>query len=244
MTGYSYSSFSTALQCLQKYKLIYVDKLQGEESGDLAFGTAIHSTINAILEGEDGAVTFSVHWTALKDKEMTYGRFKWAALGEIGYNLIEKFTKYHAAKFKPVYMEQRFYAEYRGIKLEGTADFLGEYEGVPSLFDWKTTGYPYKAEKALVCLQLYLYAYLGIQAKGYVPKQIAYFPFVKSTGSIQRPIIIPFDEKAMYEHLDNMVDYIAKLEHGGGYPKQPNACIMGSMLCPFIQRCWGSNDPK
>lgn len=249
-TSWSYSKYSSALSCLRKYKHVYIDKLQGDESGDLEFGTAIHSAINATLEGEDGELTFSTHWESLKGKEMAYGRFKHGELWEIGLDLVRKFSKMHAPKFTPFKMEQRLYGAYKGIKLEGTGDFYGDYERVPSLFDWKTAGYPYKQEKGLTALQLYLYAYLGIKELGYTPKQLAYLPLVKSgkdargklTGSIQKPIIIPFDERVMYEMLDEMLAYLEKLEHNGTYPRQPNSCIMGNIVCPFINKCWGQKE--
>lgn len=241
--SFSYSEFSTALNCLRKYKLLYVDRIieAQTENGDLVFGSALHSAINTVLEGGDGEMGFEIYWDSYKGKEVAYSRFKWEELREIGLNFVSKFKRFYAPKFTPMVMERRLYSSYKDIKLEGTMDFIGEYEGVVTLFDWKTTGYPYAKNKPLTALQLYLYAYLCQQELKITPKQIAYLPFVKSTGSIQKPLLLEFKEETMLHMLDTMVDYITKLKAGDSYPKNPNYCIQGQRECEYMARCWGGN---
>jgi hypothetical protein len=237
-TSWSFSSYSTALSCLQKYKYVYVDKLQQEqEIGDLAFGKAVHSAINGSLEGEDGEMLFDLYWGTYKTLPVEYGRYKWDYLQNAGSELMRKFVKFYKPRLEPIIMEKRAYSEYKGMKVEGTLDFYGKLDGVESLIDWKTTGYPYDKDKALIALQLHLYAYLCINEFKVVPKQVVYFPFVKSKGSIQEPIIIPLDESKMHAMLDTMKAYVDKLGSSSDAPKNYNSCIMGTMKCQFFNKC-------
>src|SRR5271166_5369980 len=138
------------MSCLRKYKYIFVDQLkpEGLESGDMAFGSALHLAINSILTGEDGAVTFEVYWSSFQDKELDYGRFKWKDLAKIGAEFIRKFIKMHKDKYTLEFAEKRLFGEYRGIRIEGTPDFYGDYDGRKSLRDFKTSGRNYEAERA------------------------------------------------------------------------------------------------
>jgi hypothetical protein len=243
--SWSYSAYSTALVCLQKFKLLYIDKIKSEEeSGDLVFGSALHLGINAILEKGDGAMVFGVYWDSYQDKDIKYGRFNWKQLKVLGEGFLRKFEKMHAPKLVPHIMEQRLYSDYKGLKLEGTLDYSGTYEGIPSVLDWKTTGYAYDPRKPTVALQLYLYSYLAIKELNYVPEKIGYYPFVKATGSIQGPLLIEFDHDHMFSMLDNMLDYAEMLDKNKNYPKNVNSCIQGAMVCPMFERCHGSKGEK
>lgn len=241
--GWSYSIYSTFSQCMRKGRLLYVDKLvvPGLESGDMCFGSALHSAINSVLNGDDGEITFEIYWNSYEGKELTYGRFKWAELRDLGLNFISKFTRLHAKKYQLEQAEVRLYAEYRGVKLEGTADFIGLYNGRRSLRDFKTSGYNYPKEKADVALQLYLYSFLAISNSLKAPETLGYDVFVKGTGSIQT-LSWEFDEKRMYEMLDGMVDHINLIQMDAmhDYPKNPNACLYPSK-CPFFSTCWVKN---
>jgi hypothetical protein len=237
-TSWSYSSYSSALQCLQKYKYIYVDKIQPEQdSGDLKFGSAIHSAVNGALEGEDGEELFKLYWDSFAESPLVYGRFKHDSLSNIGADFMRKFAKFYLPRLKPEIMEVRAYGEYKGMKVEGTLDFYGTLDGVPSLIDWKTTGYAYDKDKALNALQLHLYGYLCLTQHKKAPEQLVYFPFVKSKGSIQEPVIIPFDIGRMHAMLDDMKAYVEGFKQIG-LAKNPNSCIMGTMKCPYFNRCW------
>lgn len=239
--SWSYSSYSTAMQCLRKYKHIYIDKLQPEQdSGDLKFGSAIHSAVNGALEGEDGEALFSLYWSSYANASLQYGRFKHDALASIGGDFMRKFAKFYIPRLKPVIMEQRAYGEYKGMKVEGTLDFYGELDGVPSLIDWKTTAWNYDKDKTLNALQLHLYAYLCITEHKLIPQQIVYFPFVKSKSSIQEPVILPLDTKRMYALLDDMQRYVNSFAAVGD-AKNPNSCLMGMLKCPFFDKCWRDN---
>lgn len=240
MSSWSYSAYSAAAKCLQYYKLVYIDKLVPDslESGDLAFGSAMHSALNSILQGDSGEEIFNLYWDSYKEKEIEYGRFKWQELRELGLNFCSKFSRLQAKKYELESAEIRLYGEYKGIELEGQYDFVGKYNGRTSLRDFKTSGYNYDKSKSDIALQLNLYAYLYLQFGSTKLDTLGYTVLNKGTGSIQ-DLTWDFDEKKMYEHLDNMVDYCANIEKRTTHPKNPNSCQMGSFKCSMFEKCWG-----
>ena len=219
---------------------MYVDKLASTapESGDLAFGSALHSAINGVLTGQNGEELFEIYWNSYQDKEIVYGRFKWAELKELGLKFLSKFSRLHSGKYSVSRAEQRLYGEYRGVKFEGTPDFLGLYGGKPSLRDFKTSGYNYPKEKEDTALQLYLYAYLAVSAADFYPETLGYDVFNKGTGSIQT-MTWDYDKYTMFKYLDDMVDYCEMIDKQTHYAKNPNACVMGSIKCSMFDQCWG-----
>jgi hypothetical protein len=240
--SWSFSSYSTAMQCLYKHRRIYIEGLPSPDNFDFAFGSAIHSAIRVAVEQTDDAeAIFDIYWATYEKAPYPRSRYSWSELRVIGKDIIRKFVKSWAKRYVPQIVEVRAYSEYKGIKLEGTLDFAGTFDGVPSLVDWKTSSYPYDKDKTLIALQLYLYAYLAIKEFGFTPTQIIYAPFIKSAGSIQTPLVLPFREEDMYRHLDGMLSYIAKLTATPDAPKNPNSCLMGKMKCPFFDHCWGKS---
>ena len=236
-TSWSYSAYSTAVQCLRRYKLCYVDKIsQPGTSGDLAFGSALHSAINSYLTGGDGRAIFEIYWDSYENKDVTYGRFKWEQLKELGINFCLKFKKWHVPNHKLISAESRLYGQYKGVKLEGTPDFIGSYTDRCSLRDFKTSGYNYDKGKALTALQLNLYAFLALENK-IVPKieSLGYTVFNKGTGSIQ-DMTWDFSERTMYKQLDDLVAYCQTMETQTTYPRNVNACLYPSK-CPYFEIC-------
>ncbi len=242
MSSWSYSAYSSAVSCLRKYKLTYIDKIvpEGPEGGDLLFGSALHCAINSCLTGQDGLATFEMYWSMYQNKEVEYGRYKWAELASLGTNFIGKFIKYHAGKYSLEFAEKRLFAEYKGIKLEGTPDFYGQYGGRASLRDFKTSGRNYEPAKSDCALQLYLYSFLY---RANFPTSridtLGYTVFNKGTGSIQQ-LTWDFDEAKMTEVLDNMWDYCSMIERQQGplgFPKQFNACLDYNRKCQFFNKC-------
>ncbi len=211
------------------------------ESGDMAFGSALHSAVNGALTGQNGEELFDLYWSTYDLKEVAYGRFKWAELKELGLNFISKFSRLHAKKYEVTHAEKRLYSEYKGIRLEGTPDFIGMYQGKRSLRDFKTSGYNYDKEKQDLALQLYLYAYLAIQCEGFTPETLGYDVFNKGTGSIQT-MTWDFDEAKMYDMLDNMVAYCKQIDAVTEHPKNPNGCMFGKSKCGMYEVCWGKNE--
>ncbi len=239
MNSWSYSAYSSAVRCLKLYKYAYIDKItvEGPLGGDLIFGSALHSAINAVLTGQDGASTFQIYWMSYKDKEVEYGRYGWEDLASLGNEFIRKFTKLHAPKYELEFAEQRLYAEYRGVKLEGTPDYLGKYNGEQSLRDFKTSGYNYKQEKAQCALQLNLYAFLVRENKvGVDISTLGYTVFNKGTGSIQ-DLTWKFNETSMYKALDDLYMYCDQIEAVSEFPRNLNACLDYNRRCVYWDLC-------
>lgn len=243
--SWSYSAFSTALQCLRKYQLCYVDKIipVGPDSSDLIFGSALHCAINAQLTGEDGLATFELYWSTYQEKDVEYGRFNWQQLASIGANFLRKFVKLHASRYNFKFGETRLYGEYRGLKLEGTLDFYGDYDGRPALRDFKTSGRNYDAAKQDCASQLYLYAYLAHTNGIGKIETLGYTVFNKAVGSIQ-DLTWAFDESTMYKALDDMVGYCelfghTTFVHGAdkAYPRNLNSCLDYNRKCPYFDTC-------
>ena len=241
MSSLSFSQYSTALECLRKYKLLYVDKLRidGPESGDLHFGSALHMGINTLLQGgtlESAHQQFSIYWASLADQPMVYGRFTHSPLGDMGMRFLSNFDMRFKDKFKLEFAEERLYAEYDGIKVEGTPDFVGTYDGVFTLADFKTSSQNYDPAKIQVSIQLYLYSYLYQQKTGRLPDQIMYFVFNKALGSIQKPLTQPVTEKTMRKVLDEFAAY-ASIIHESTYPKNLNNCFNWGRKCEYFDKC-------
>lgn len=240
-TSWSYSSYSTAIKCLNLYDYIYIKGLVSEEpeSGDLAFGSALHMALAASITGKDELKAFEGYWGSYEGIEIAYGRFKWAELGSLGTEFLRKFKKKYANDFKSTISEKRIYGEYNGVKLEGTPDFIGNFKDKTTLIDFKTSGYNYLPEKKDCALQLYLYAYLVKQNYGFYPEQLGYFVFNKGTGTIQAPMMFPFNEDKMKRALDSMVSFCSMLDERKPWGiHNYNSCIQGSIVCPFYKKCF------
>lgn len=251
--GYSYSMLSAYMACAYKYKCLYVDKLDFGQpaSGDMSFGTAVHLGLNDCLSGGNGTDLFLAYWDTEKEKELRYGAFDWAKLRELGITFIERFIRLHASKLKPVSMEQRLRGTFaNGVAAEGTPDFVGDYDGVPSVLDFKTSFREYDHSKLLSNPQLYLYAELARQVLGYEAKQVVYKVFIKKDQRIQT-LVEPIDPVRMSRMLDMLGTYAKEAEllaegaragvvlTEADYPRNHNACINGSFLCDSYEHCWG-----
>ncbi len=241
--SWSYSAYSTALQCLRKFQYLYIDKIvpEGPESCDLIFGSAIHSAINAVLTGQNGAAIFEMYWESYKEKDVEYGRYKWADLAQIGAKFVRVFSERHADKYALQFAEKRLYGQHNGIRLEGTPDFYGMYNENLSLRDFKTSSRNYEPAKSDCALQLYLYAYLYKQNfESSRIDTLGYTVFNKSTGTIQQ-LTWDFDEYQMLTALDHLTSYAKILSPaiGANPPGNFNACLDYNKKCQYFSKCHG-----
>jgi hypothetical protein len=240
--SYSYSDYSTALSCLRKYKLVKVDQLVPDVpgSGDMAFGTAMHAAINACLKGDDYEEVLKLYLGDMSEQDLEYGRFGLVELANLGKEFMRKFAKTYARDFKPQVMEKRLYAEYKGVRLEGTPDLVGRYKDTLVVADWKTAGSNYSKDKAQVGLQLWLYAYLATVSLDFKPEKLLYLVLNKGTGSIQTPVTVDFSQTKMFDALDDMVHYLKTVDAETVFPKNLNSCIIGTNKCQYWKVCHGN----
>lgn len=236
---WSFSAYSSATRCLRLYRHQFLDKTKPDyESGDMSFGSALHSAINGVLTGEDGAALFEIYWTAYKDRDLVYGRYKWPELAELGGKFARNFARLHAKRYVLNSGEQRLSAGYKGIRLDGTMDFYGLFDGRTSLRDFKTSSSNYPADKGTVALQLNLYAYIASQNGFKLPETLGFTVFSKSTGTIQQ-LTWEFSESVMRSALDSMVEYCTMFDSSAvqTYPKNLNSCLDFNRRCQYWSKC-------
>lgn len=245
---------SAAYRCNRLYKYLYVDKLKGDEGPNdaLVFGSAIHFALEEYFsEGINPVEAFRTYWDSEAPK-IEFGRYGRTQLEDNAKVLLERFVKSHAKKISVYNQELRLFGTLHPnegstslpIRVEGTPDLLGDFEGVPSVVDFKTAAYRYDKTKIQINEQMMLYAHLAKQ-NGYVAKQVVYIVFIKgNTPSIQtltREIKDDEMDKVLEniriqcEHLDR-----AQLENKFSYNSQ--SCQVGSRKCDFFERCWGKGE--
>lgn len=216
--------YSQACNCLACFHKSYVlgDKQPGPQSADLEFGTAMHSAINAIWHNEEGEDVFNVHWESLRDKELTYSRFKYDDLRDLGVKFCRRFKSHYAHRFSIDKAEIRLQGDFEGLRLNGQFDYYGGLDGDLALLDLKTSAYNYPAEKKDVALQLNLYAYLMLQNGYEPPSKLGYIVLSKGGGSIQAPLTWDFNEATCLAFVKDMVSYCRLYDGLTEYPRNPN----------------------
>jgi hypothetical protein len=237
---FNYSSIDTAYRCYQKYKYIYVDKIVPEraEGGDLHFGSAMHAGLQDLLEGGDGTQVFSVYWDSLIGKDVAYGRYNHSDLSKMGPVFLERFKRLHLKHIKPHAIEQKLQGKLGEFGMYGTPDVVGEFKGIPSIIDFKTSKYAYPNDKILVNEQMYLYAHLAKVALQYEAKQLVYLVFCKQEMRIQT-IEMQLDSDKLKVMLDNLELMCHDLTDRQAFPKNRNSCMMGEFKCEFFSKCYG-----
>jgi hypothetical protein len=145
-------------------------------------------------------------------------------------------------------MEQRMYSTVGEYKIEGTADFIGDYKGVPSLVDFKTSNMDYKAEKIISDEQLYMYSYLAKKELDYMPQQVVYFVLVKSYNPKYGPKIQvkthPLSEYKLEDMMHNVELMCRDLDQRIEWPRNPKGCGAYGRRCGFFDKCYGDKDAK
>jgi hypothetical protein len=240
---FRYSAIDTAHRCLRRYQLQYVDKVQvdGAEGADLVFGTALHTALQATLEGDNGLLTFQRYWKSVEKQEMIHSRLNWDGLSQSGEVLLAKFERLHAKHFTDMHIEKTLRGNVGGYEFEGTPDIIGLYKGVHSVVDFKTSNRPYGKEKILLNEQMYIYAELARQTYGKLPEQLVYYVFNKPDQKIQ-VITTPLTEALLKPRLANVEMMCKDLIGRKAFPMNPNSCVMGTFKCPYYDRCHGGKN--
>lgn len=240
MDTFRYSAIDTAYRCLKRYQRQYLlqEKVAGLDSADTLFGTAMHMGLQAYLEGENGLQSFGLFWDSIKGTDIIYSRLDWARLKDCGETLLARFDRLHKARFEPFAMETTLKGIIGGYAVEGTPDFIGKYEGVPSVLDFKTSNYAYNKEKIITNEQMPIYAELARQALKYEAEQVVYYVFCKGEMRIQvqQHKITP---EWLQTRLENVALMCAELRERKQFPMNPNNCMMGTFRCPYFDKCHG-----
>lgn len=223
---FRYSAINTAYQCLKRYELEYVMGLKGDQplSVELQFGTAMHLALGEYFQGLDITRVFVEQWTKIG------GDDRHKELAEI---LLARWDRLHSKKYIPFKVEERTGITLGEYRIEGTPDFVGDYEGVPSIVDFKTSRSPYDKKKIVVNEQMPLYAEMAKQSWGYEAKQLVYVVFCKTEARIQ---VLKRDitEVGQKDALDNLKLMMQDLSNRTNYPKNRNSCG----YCPYFNVCY------
>lgn len=232
---FHYSAIDTAYQCLEKYRLRHIEQIPMEvESGDMHFGTAMHLAMSAYFEGLDPESVFLRYWDSIVNKELRYTVFDWAKLRDKGLVFISRWVRLHAKKYEPFKVEERMKIKLNGFNVEGTADFIGLYEGIPSIVDFKAYLKILDKTKIITNEQMYLYAHMSKEFFGYEIKQIAYVGFVKLEDRIQTNLKIELTPAKTKSMLDNVTLMMRDLSTRKEFPKNRNSC----QYCEYFNRCY------
>lgn len=229
MSTLSYSSLSTADRCKRLYKYLYVDKLTPEEpkSINLTFGSAIHSGIEEIFS-TGTYESFEIVMRTAPNPD---------ALIVTGKRLLSNFQKNHKSDFEMFQMEQRLGLDLPDLRIEGTPDFLGLYQGVPSVVDFKTASQRYNDDQITCGDQLLLYAYLAQKCGVYTPKQIVYVVLIKTKDPYIQVLTKPIDSLKFEERIANILEKSQQLVKTDKFSQNFNSCLAFGQRCPFWSRC-------
>jgi hypothetical protein len=243
--NYNYSSLVAAYQCQEYYKYRYIDQIKQDEilSGDLLFGSAIHYALEQYLIDKSNIVhEFQVYWSNATKKKVSYGRFSAIDLSTQAEILLERFVRLHAKKIVPKELEQTFHGTVGEFSVYGTPDCIGEFEGVMSIIDFKTSGYRYNKDRIKVSEQMVMYAHLAEQCKQYQIKQLVYIVFIKGKEPSIQILKQELTDSVKELLLTNIKAQIYALEKirldNERYTRNTGNCIRGEIVCPFFKKCW------
>lgn len=241
---FRYSTISQAQSCLRKYKF-YLDgvKTDSLESGDMAFGKAIHLGLQAMLDGQDYASIFEGYWDSLASQNMKYTRIGKDELRKMGDTFLARFERLHLKKFgKDPVLEQTLVAPLtETYSLQGTPDCIAEFEGKLSVIDFKTANYEYNKKRILVNSQMPLYAHLAKSQLGLDITQLVYLVFIKNpSGPRIQTIVRDINSDDVKIVLDNTIDVCDDLIQRKTFPMNTANCLMGQYECEFFSKCHGS----
>lgn len=246
MTSFSYSQLSTALSCQQLYTYLYIDKLKVEEKESLAlhFGTALHSALNALLEGSDGNAAFTAYWDSVANMDFESGRHNHANLSDMGHIFIDRFQKLHLKNYKLLHGETRLFGSSpTGIQLEGTPDAIAEYKGKLSLIDFKTSSSRYQDGRVEASDQLRLYAYLAQQHYGIKIEQLVYVVFIKQKEPSIQVLVQDLNQDELIIRIFNIEVQCSQLQAAlkMQVAKNHNACFNYGRRCQYFNLCHPEN---
>lgn len=251
--GLSYSNYSLLRSCGMKYRLKVLENLPEPRSVAFAFGSAMHAGLHTALETKDvdeAQDVFKAYWDSVQEGLDYKGeRYDATAHEQMGFKFIANFTRKYAKDMELITGEKRLYTRayldwsmdgLPHVDLEGTPDALVRWRGKNVLLDFKTSAYNYDTLKTEVSLQLNLYARL--LEKEHEVDEVCYFVFNKGTGTVQTPHPIPYNKEKALLMVSDMLKYF--LTNRKLLDRNPNACIVGKQVCPFINRCWGRDESK
>jgi CRISPR/Cas system-associated exonuclease Cas4 (RecB family) len=233
---YRYSAINTYYRCPKRFEYEYIQGIREEgRNENLEFGTAMHLALSTYLETSDESAAkqaFGMYWDTCS--ELKFTRYSHADLREKFDTMFERWVKLHAKKYTPKFIEKSIEFTVDNHKFQGTPDFVGLYEGVPSVVDFKTSASIYDKRKIIANDQMLLYAHGVSQVTDYAIQQLVYVVFVKYDNRIQvikRPLLT--------QDLSNVSFTCAeiddKIRTSKPFIQNKESCG----YCPHFTRCHG-----
>jgi len=241
MDHYSYTQFSTYLQCPLKYKYHYLDGWQErDDKASLAFGRVFQMGVESKYLVDDPVEFFTKQWNALKDVPLEYGNGdSWEKMLDQGQQLLEQFcedkrvqiedgrTDFQVKFRRPLALSQKDFLAY--------VDAIGWVDGIHSLIEWKTSGQCYPAHMGRVLeLDPQLVCYSWAAQK----QEVCLVNFVrKKQPEIQ--YLRARIRKRQWKTLEQTLDLLASEMQAGQYYARPgirypnNQCLN----CAYLGLC-------
>lgn len=233
---FRYSAINTYYRCPKRFEYEYIQGIREEgRNENLEFGTAMHLALSSYLENKDEEASrqaFNMYWDTCAD--LTFTRHSHADLREKFDIMFSKWLRLHSKKYEPKFIEQGIEFTVGNHKFQGTPDFVGLYEGVPSIVDFKTSANTYDKRKIISNNQMELYAHAVKQASGYDVKQLVYVCFIKYDDRIQ---VLKRDLPQL--DLSNIENTCAEIDDKIRTSKPFIQNREGCLYCPhFEKRCF------
>lgn len=227
MNTFRYSAISCAYRCYKKFELDYVlGKKVMIQDPNMEFGTAMHLFFSTYLETmneQEARDAFAMYWGTCKNIDFKYD--SWDALNAKADIFMTRWLRLHSKKYTPKYIEHNMNFLVGDFKFQGTPDFIGEYKGVPSIVDYKTSFAKYDKRKIIVNEQMPLYAHAAEQVLGYKAEQIVYVVLVKNPEPSIQEIILPISRKDIDESLKNVITMCRDLSSRKEFPMNRDNCL-------------------
>lgn len=228
---YSYSKLQDFLKCPccfhAKHILGYEDI---EKSADMEWGSAIHKVIeDYLLEEVDPSAAFPLLWDLVQQTpDLKFGRYNAGILSQIAVSILRKF-KTKRKNFGPkMVLETEVKFKLNGIDFSGKIDYMGDYQSVPMVLDFKTSAMKYETNAAELSSQLALYTHAAKDVLDYHAKEAAYLVMVKSTESIQNLVKTEVTNKWLTTRLDEVkmwVDMAEEAKVKNRWPSNRQTCF-------------------
>lgn len=159
----SHSRINRFLHCPEQYRLYYVENVRPKTpDATLLFGRTIHQALEALFRnGTDPVTAFADAWDPLEDTSIRYkSRESWEILNAKGIALLEKFVADELTRIGEVRtVEKSFELSITGFDSPflGVIDLIADFDGTPTVIDFKTSASAYAAHEVALSDQLTAY---------------------------------------------------------------------------------------
>ena len=250
--NYSFSSFSTYLQCSLKWYYRYIEKVEPEStSSNLIFGSTIHKTLDMVADRK--MLNQTVTYSEIRDCFSLEWGNQLACAKSLDLESPEEATELHdkGIEMIEVYLNQWqdkkivAHADAFSLNVEGISKpLIGEYDllvqdskGNISIIDWKTAARKWNEDKPHKDHQATLYCFAHEQLTGIMPS----FEFhVITKGKYPAVQILPTTRTE--DDSARLIKIFKNAEKGinaGCFV--PNEASFYCSKCEFSQHCagWG-----